>query len=128
MRLWRTTKEYPEGKFLVVRRDGTIPAWPHFVMGARDPAVPAALRAYANEAARLGFEAEFVQSVREEADAYERYRDAHGSGDPDSGPHRKDNPAVLALMRHEHDLTAYEGPGSASADGDVVTGGDEQNG
>lgn len=34
-------------KFLVVRRDGTVPDWPYLVLGARDPAAPAALRTLA---------------------------------------------------------------------------------
>jgi len=54
MKLWAKTTEFSEGKFLVVRRDGSIPAWPHFVIGARDPAAPVALRAYADAAERLG--------------------------------------------------------------------------
>lgn len=99
MKIWAKTKEFGEGKFLVVRRDGSSPAWPHFVMGARDPAVPAALRAYADEAARLGFEAEYVASIRDLAGDFEMYRGHQGSGDPEAPPHRRDNPAVLEAMR-----------------------------
>ena len=98
MKVWAKTKEFFEGKFLVVRRDGTIPAWPHFVMGARDPAVPAALRSYADEAERLGFDPEYAASIRELADDFERYRLVEGRGDADAAPHRKDDPAVLAFM------------------------------
>lgn len=29
-----------EGKYLVQRRDGTVPDWPWFVLGARDPIAP----------------------------------------------------------------------------------------
>lgn len=99
MKIWAKTKEFGEGKFLVVRRDGSSPAWPHFVMGARDPAVPAGLRAYAAEAERLGFEAEYVASIRELAADFEAYRANEGSGDPEAPPHRKDDPAVLTAMR-----------------------------
>lgn len=35
MRVWAKTKEFSEGKFLVVRRDGTTPEWPHFVIRCR---------------------------------------------------------------------------------------------
>lgn len=100
MKIWAKTKEFSEGKFLVVRRDGTIPTWPHFVLGARDPAVPFALRAYADEAARLGMDPEYCNSVRELADDFDAYRTDAGNGDPDSGPHRVDNPFVLDLMRN----------------------------
>lgn len=98
MKLWAKTAEFFEGKFLVVRRDGSIPAWPHFVMGARDPAVPAGLRAYADEAERLGFDPEYVASIREQATDFERYRALEGNGDADAGPHREDHPDIVALM------------------------------
>ena len=34
MKILAKWKEFSEGKFLVVRRDGSIPWWPHFVLGA----------------------------------------------------------------------------------------------
>lgn len=99
MKIWAKTAEYSEGKFLVVRRDGTVPQWPHFVIGARDPAAPKALRAYAMEAERLGYDPEFARSVHELAEDFEHYARNHGKGDADAGPHRLDDPAVLAAMR-----------------------------
>jgi hypothetical protein len=99
MKIWAKTEEYREGKFLVIRRDGTIPEWPHFVMGARDPCVPVALRAYACEAQSRDFDAHYVASLFELADDFEAYRAEHGDGDPDAGPHRKDNPEVIGVMR-----------------------------
>jgi hypothetical protein len=100
MKVWRKTKEYSEGKFLVVRRDGSIPEWPHFVLGARDPAASAALRAYADACESLGFEQEYVSSVREVAEDFDEYRENAGNGDPEAGPHRKDDPNVIRAMRH----------------------------
>lgn len=108
MKIWAKTKEFSEGKFLVVRRDGSVPHWPHFVMGARDPAVPAGLRAYAAEARKLGFDPEYCDSVIELADDFERYRAKQGDGDADAGPHRKDDPDVLAAMRGEHRMINVE--------------------
>ena len=99
MKVWKKTSEYSEGKFLVVRRDGSIPAWPHFVMGARDPAVPYALQAYADKAFELGMDPEYVASVRELADDFVKYRQSEGEGDADAAPHRKDNPHVIDIMR-----------------------------
>ncbi len=99
MKVWAKTTEFPEGKFLVIRRDGSVPAWPHFVLGARDPAAPAALRAYADKSAELGVDPEYVASVREIADDFERYRAREGAGDPDAAPHRKDDEDVLHVMR-----------------------------
>jgi hypothetical protein len=99
MKIWVKTKEFFEGKFLVVRRDGTIPKWPHFVLGARDPCAFATLLAYADEALSRGFDKEYVDSVRELAADFRNYRLANGDGDPDSGPHRKDDPLVIEAMR-----------------------------
>lgn len=106
MKIWRKTEAYSEGKYLVVRRDGTVPDWPHFVLGGDDPCVPAALRTYADEAAKQGYDPEYVQSIREQADEFETR--TGGKADPDSGPHRTDNPAVIAMMRGEGDLTALK--------------------
>lgn len=104
MKIWAKTKEFFEGKFLVVRRDGTIPHWPHFVLGARDPATPAALVAYANAAQGLGFDPEYVASIRELACDFEKYRIEHGDSDPEAPPHRKDSDAVINAMRGERGL------------------------
>lgn len=99
MRIWAKTKEFFEGKFLVVRRDGTIPAWPHFVIGARDPAAPEALRAYAAIARRQGMDEAYCQSIEELASDFYDYRMKEGNGDPEAAPHRRDDPAVIAVMR-----------------------------
>lgn len=106
MKIWAKTKEFCEGKFLVVRRDGTVPHWPHFVLGARDPAAASALRGYADVAAALNFEPDYVASIRELSLDFDRYRAAHGNGDPESPPHRKDDPKVIAAMRgHEASIS-----------------------
>lgn len=97
--LWRDQAETPEGKYLVKRRDGSIPEWPHFTIGAKDPCAPAALRAYADEAERIGLTQGFANSVRHLADEFEWYRKLHGDGDPDRGRHRKDDPATVAEMK-----------------------------
>ena len=91
MKLWN--------KFLVVRRDGTVPDWPYMVIGARDPAAPAALRAYADEGERRGYDPEFIADMRKQADGFERYRRENGDGDPDAGPHRKDDPDTVARFK-----------------------------
>lgn len=96
--LWRHNPETKGGKYLVKRRDGTVPEWPNFVIGAKDPAAPAALRAYADEAERLGFNASYVRDVRALADEFDAYRAANGTGDPDRGRHRQDDPATVAEM------------------------------
>jgi hypothetical protein len=100
MRIWSKTIEFGEGKFLVVRRDGSIPHWPHFVLGARDPAATAGLQAYADKAEELGYDPEYVDSIRELAGIdFPQYIAYHGKGDPEAPPHRTDSPAVLDAMR-----------------------------
>lgn len=98
-RLWRYGDKAPEGKYLVTRRDGTIPKWPSFVLGAKDMAAPAALNAYADAAENLGYDPEFVADIRTLADEFKEYCIKHGTGDPDAPPHRKDDPATIEKMR-----------------------------
>jgi hypothetical protein len=100
MKIWAKTKEFSEGKFLVVRRDGSIPHWPHFVIGARDPAATAGLLAYADKAEELGYDPAYVASVRELATVdFPAYIAREGAGDLEAPPHRRDNQLVLAAMR-----------------------------
>jgi hypothetical protein len=97
--LWRDNPDTPEGKYLVKRRDGTIPDWPSFTLGARDPCASAALRAYASEAYRLGLDKAYVNSVSRLADEWDEYRKQHGEGDPDKGKYRQDDPATIEEMK-----------------------------
>lgn len=101
MKVWAKTDQFSEGKFLVVRRDGSVPHWPHFVLGARDPAAYQAIREYANQAERLGYDRDYVLSLYEVAEDFRRYRETQGNGDADAPPHRHDDPNVLRAMRHE---------------------------
>lgn len=111
MKIWQKTDgDHKEGKYLVVRRDGTVPWWPSFVMGGHDPASAAGLRAYAVEAARLGYEREYVASIHDLADDFVRLAEAvkgQAKVDPEAPPHRTDNPAVVSMMRGEADLSGY---------------------
>ena len=111
MKIWaKTDGEVREGKYLVVRRDGTIPDWPHFVLGGYDPCVPAALKEYAKTARLKGYDPEYCASIEELAYDFERLsatERARRIADPDAGPHRTDNPAVINMMRGEGDLTDY---------------------
>jgi len=100
--LWREDPTTPEGKYLVKRRDGTIPEWPNFVLGAKDPAAPAALRAYADAADKCGMNSGYVAGIMRLARQFEAYREAMGEGDPDRGRHRQDDPATIAEMRRGH--------------------------
>ena len=97
--LFRDYTKTPEGKYLVMRRDGSIPEWPHFVLGGADEAAEYGLRAYADKAERLGYSAGYVAGVRRWADVFARYRKMHKPGDPDRGPHRKDDPEIVAKMK-----------------------------
>lgn len=98
--LVRDDPKTPEGKYLVKRRDGSVVEWPHFVLGARDPHAPAALRAYAWSASQdPNFDQSLIYRLRSLADEFEIYRTHHGAGDPHLGIHRKDDPNTVAEMR-----------------------------
>lgn len=99
--LWRNEVDGKtrEGKYLVLRRDGTVPEWPAFVMGAGDPAAPVALRAYARAAHDLGW-SQMSADMFDLADEFDRWRSEHGQGDPTAPAHRTDDPAILEKMRH----------------------------
>jgi hypothetical protein len=87
-------------KYLVVRRDGTVPDFPYLVIGARDPNAPAALRAYADEAERRGIgDPEWWADIHGQASDFERYRAEHGVSDPEAPPHRPDDPETIARFK-----------------------------
>jgi hypothetical protein len=98
-RLWKNTDGTREGKYLVQRRDGTVPGWPFFVIAASDPAAPEALHAYADAAAEHGMDPEYVRDIRALAVEFSHWHEAHGMGDPDAPRHRIDDPATVAKMR-----------------------------
>lgn len=64
-------------------------------MGSRDPATPFALRAYADVGEQLRYDPLYIADIRQLADDWDAYREEHGEGDPDAGPHRPDDPAVV---------------------------------
>lgn len=103
MKLWN--------KFLVVRRDGSVPDWPYLVLGARDPAVPDAIRALAVKSRELGMDEEYVFDLQGLADDFDQYRVEHGNGDPDAGPHRPDDPTVIARFKRGTDRRSIRGFG-----------------
>lgn len=96
--LWKNEEGTREGKYLVKRRDGTVPQWPWFVIGASDPASVAALVAYADAAERFGWDPAYVSDVRALAAEFDQWRADHGDGDPDAPRHRTDDPATVAEM------------------------------
>jgi hypothetical protein len=97
--LFRDNPATPEGKYLVKRRDGTVVEWPSFVLGARDPVSPWALRAYAIVSFLIFRNYPWSRRIWRMAGEWSDYRRQHGTGDPDRGPHRKDDPITIAEMR-----------------------------
>lgn len=102
-KLFFETPGYTEGKYLVMRRDGTIPPWPHFVLGGCDPIVPWALRAYAAFALLYLRDWGYCKSVWRFARHMALFRKATAGllkkADPNARPHRVDDPIVVAEMR-----------------------------
>jgi len=98
-RLWKNTDGTREGKYLVLRRDGTIPEWPYFVIGAADPAAPNAIRAYAYTCREYGMDPKYINDLMDLAQDFEIWRENHSAGDPDAPKHREDNPEIIEKMR-----------------------------
>lgn len=97
--LWKDSDGRRLPKYLVVRRDGSVPAWNWFVLGAARSAAPAALRAYAESAENNGFDAEYVHDVRFLAEEFEEHQRDFGHGDPDARKHRWDDPVITSLLQ-----------------------------
>lgn len=81
-------------KYIVIKRDGGIPAWPLFVLGAGDRAAPAALRSYATMAKALGEDEDYVKSVMDHAQRFNNWRD-----NPTDEKHDLDAADVIVIMR-----------------------------
>ena len=102
--LWHYRPDLKGGKYLVLRRDGTVFPLPNFVLGHRDKAAPAALRAYADDCERLmnvgdsNYNQEYIADVRRLAVEFADLAADSPRGDPGKGPHRKDHPAVVDQM------------------------------
>lgn len=96
--LWRNAEGTRQGKYLVVRRDGSIPEAPVFVLVAADPAAATALHAYAMCAEGLEMDAEYVSDVKELGFEFSQWRSRHGQGDPDAPRHREDDPGIVGWM------------------------------
>lgn len=95
--VWQIDDER-KNKYLVLRRDATMPQWPWFVLAAADPAAPAALRAYADACHAEGMDQEYVKDLLDLATKFDAWRLEHIEGDPDAAPHRTDHPAIIALL------------------------------
>ncbi len=97
--LWRNQDGTRQGKYLVLRRDGTVPEAPVFVLLASDPAAAATLRNYAGWCRLIGMDAEYVADLLALADEFETWHQAHHTGDPTAPRHRTDNPSTVAMMK-----------------------------
>lgn len=98
--LFRDHIDTPEGKYLIKRRDGTVPPWPSFVLGGADPHAEVALRAYADSIEKdPEADPNFIAGLRRWADEFKRYREEYGHGDPTRHAHRKDDPVTIEEMK-----------------------------
>lgn len=99
-RLFRNQDGFEGGKYLVQRRDGTVPDWPYFVIGAADPCASSALMAYAWRAEQQGLDPQYVADIRELAREFDDYLNSHPQGDPDAPRHRQDDPEIVAKLKN----------------------------
>lgn len=102
--LWKNVDGTREGKYLVQRRDGTVPNWPWFVLAASDPAAPAALAAYAQAAAKHGMDPAYIADINKLVYEFACWRLANAAGDPDAGKHRQDDAATVAKMQRQTEI------------------------
>ena len=103
--LWRYRKDLKGGKYLVLRRDGTVFTEPNFVLGPNDRASYYAMLAYADKceefmnAGDTNYNPEYIADCRRLADDMLKLRmDTGVNGDPGKGRHRKDHPKVIEQM------------------------------
>jgi len=61
-------------KYIVLRRDGSVPDWPWFVLGARDPAAPRAVRSYATTSKAMGADEQYIENVVDHAKKMDAWR------------------------------------------------------
>lgn len=80
-----------------------MPEWPYFVLGARDPAAPHAIREYAYACRDRGMDEQYCHDLLNLAEEFAAFRRVHGTGDPDAAPHREDDPEVIAKMQGDTD-------------------------
>jgi len=91
--LWRFLQG--ASKYLVIRRDGTVPQWPYLLLGARDPAGADTLRYYARRCRELGTGEQYALDIERLALEFERYRE-------DAGPSRPGDDEPRAASRAAH--------------------------
>lgn len=84
-------------KYLVARRDGSIPVAPWFVLLATDRAAPVGLKAYAAHCRALGVDPEYCDNVERKAAEFEAYRETNNT-DARQTTERLDDEDVVALI------------------------------
>lgn len=105
---WKSKLGKRVRKYLVVRRDGTVPPWDWFVLAESDPAAPDALVAYADKCEELGNTSpQYVADVRTMAQDWAEHQGSIPAGDPGAPKHRTDDPITLWRL-HDGDNGARE--------------------
>jgi hypothetical protein len=104
--LVRDNPKTPEGKYLILRRDGSVVEFPVFVLGARDPYAAKALRYYADllqeevDKQNYNIHHKYPKAIKKWADVFDDYRKEHGESKPCSDKSdRVDCPLIIALMK-----------------------------
>lgn len=114
MKLMRNDPAIPGQKYLVVRRDGSVPRWPYFVLAASDRASAHALRAYANNFNYL--DPEYANNILDLANEFDAWRNANGARNPVGGRSPSAEYAhpqiILAMEGHRATITVWPDNGT----------------
>lgn len=76
----------PGKKYLVERRDGSVPVWPWFVLAASDPCAAGALFHYAGLCEQAGYAREYVDAILAAVTEMQEWAKANPSTRPDVRP------------------------------------------
>lgn len=91
-----------QGKYLLVRRDGTSPAWNNlaFVLGPRDPHAAAGIIGYVESMMKdPDHDKAYCQALLDLAASHDGYQAEHGVGDPTAHPWRPEAHDVMTALQ-----------------------------
>lgn len=96
-----------QGKYLLVRRDGTSPHWNNlaFVLGPRDPHAQVAVIAYVESMMKdPKHDKAYCEALLRLAESYDDYQSEHGLGEPAAHPWRPEAHDVMTALHGDNSV------------------------